>query len=444
MMIVSFAAFLAAVITCVATGANLLWALWLGIALFAAAGLRRGYTAREIAAFAWKKGKTSLVVVPVLLVIGTVTGLWRGCGTISYFLYHGLKSISPQWFILMVFLLCAVLSFALGTSFGVVGTGGVVLITMARSGAVDLALTAGAIISGAYFGDRCSPMSSCASLVATCTGTELYANVREMLRTAALPTALTAVIYALLSLRNPITLLDGAVLDALAKGFTLHWALLLPALLMLALPLAKVPVKWAMAVSSAVALVLAVALQGMSAGEALGCAIFGYKPEGALAAILSGGGMISMCKSAAIVFSTSLYAGILDGIHALSGAEAMVEKLVKKVGLFPGTAIVSVVTGCFFCNQSVIVVMGEQLMAPHYRRAGRSRTELAMDLANSGVMLAGLIPWAIACSVPLSMLGAGVEALPWCVLLYLTPLCYLFTKRFFVPGQNRAERNISL
>lgn len=440
MMVFSFAAFLAAVITCVVTGANLLWALWLGIALFAAVGLKRGYKMQEIAAFAWKKGKTSLVVVPVLLLIGTVTGLWRGCGTISYFLYHGLRSISPQWFLLMTFLLCAVLSFALGTSFGVVGTGGVVFITMARSGGVSLALTAGAIISGAYFGDRCSPMSSCASLVATCTETELYGNVKEMLRTGILPTVLTAVIYAVLSLRNPITVLDGAVLDALTDGFTLHWVLLLPALLMLALPLAKAPVKWAMAASSAVALVLAVLLQGMSAAEALHCAIFGYEPEGALAAILSGGGMVSMCKSAAIVFSTSLYAGILDGIHALSGAEALVEKLVQKVGLFPGTAIVSIVTGCFFCNQSVIVVMGEQLMAPHYRHAGHSPMELAMDLANSGVMLAGLIPWAIACSVPLSMLGVGVETLPWCLLLYLTPICYLFTRRFFVSGQNKTER----
>ena len=439
MMLFSFAAFLAAVITCVVTGWNLLWALWLGILLFALLGLRQGFAPRQIAAFAWKKGKTSLVVVPVLLLIGTVTGLWRCCGTISFFLYHGLRGISPQWFVLMAFVLSAVLSFALGTSFGVVGTGGVVLITMARSGGVDLAITAGAIISGAYFGDRCSPMSSCASLVATCTGTELYPNVREMLRTAALPTALAALFYTAASLRNPVSTMDTAVLNALTEGFTLHWALLLPAVLMLVLPLAKIPVKWAMAASSAVALVIAVLFQGMSVSQALHCAIFGYQPEGALAAILAGGGMISMVKSAAIVFSTSLYAGILDGIHALSGAETMVEKLVGKLGLFPSTAIVSIVTGCFFCNQSVIVVMGEQLMAPHYRRAGRSATELAMDMANSGVMLAGLIPWAIACSVPLSMLDVGVEALPRCVLLYLVPLCYLFTRRFFVSGQNRAD-----
>ena len=89
-----------------------------------------------------------------------------------------------------------------------------------------------------------------------------------------------------------------------------------------------------------------------------------------------------------------------------------------------------------FCNQTVIVVMGEQLLAESYRRRGASRLELAMDISNSGVVLAGLIPWSIACSIPLSMLDVGMEAMPWFVLLYLIPICYLFTKRFFRAGQN--------
>ena len=438
MMAASFAAFLAAVLFCVVTGHSLLWALWLGIALFSAVGVRRGHAPRFIAAMAWKKGRTSLIVVPVFFFIGMVTALWRSSGTIAYFLYYGLKGISPPLFLLMAFLLCALLSFALGTSFGVAGTAGVVLITMARSGGVDLALTAGAIVSGAYFGDRCSPMSSCAALVAACTGTELYSNVREMLRTAALPTVLAAAVYGVLSLRNPMDGADTAVLSALSEGFRLHWAVLLPAVLMLLLPLARVPVKWAMAASAFTALVLSVLLQGMPLPDALGCAVVGYKPEGPLGAILGGGGVVSMMKSAAIVFSTSLYAGILDGIDALSGTGKRIEGLVEKLGLFPATAIVNILTGCFFCNQSVIVVLGEQLMAPHYRRAGLSRQTLAMDIANSGVMLAGLIPWSIAISIPLSMLDVGLEAIPWCILLYLVPLCYLFTRRFFLPGQNPA------
>ena len=134
---------------------------------------------------------------------GMVTALWRSSGTISFFLYHGLRGIAPGSFLLMAFLIPAALSFALGTSYGVTGTAGVVLITLARSGGVDLAPAAGAILSGAYFGDRCSPMSSCATLVAACTGTRLYDNVREMLRTGLVPTVLTAAVFGAVSLRHP-------------------------------------------------------------------------------------------------------------------------------------------------------------------------------------------------------------------------------------------------
>lgn len=439
-MILCFALFLAAVIASLLTGHGLIPPLLFGLVLFFLLGLKRGFSARALTAMAWKKGKESLIVIPVFLIIGTVTALWRSSGTIAFFLYHGLRSITPGWFVLMAFLLSALLSIALGTSFGVTGTAGVVLITLARSGGVDLAVTAGAIVSGAYFGDRCSPMSSCASLVAACTGTELYPNVREMLRTAALPTALTTALYAFVSLRNPITTVDAEVLAALSGNFSLHVVVLLPAALMLLLPLLKVPVKRAMAVSAVIAFLLTVFLQDLPVTEAVRTAVFGYTPpQVELRHILSGGGLVSMFSSSSIVFITSLYAGILEGIDALAPAKAWVEHLSQRLGLFPTAGIVSTAIAAVFCNQSVTVLMGAQLLSDSYRRRGASGTELAMDIANSGVTIAGLLPWSIAISVPLSMLDAGNEAIPWCILLYMIPLCYLFTKRYFRAGQNPAE-----
>ena len=436
-MILCFALFLAGVVLCLLTGHQLVWALLLGLALFFLLGLRRGFLPRSLAAMAWAKGRESLIVVPVLLLIGTVTALWRSSGTIAFFLYYGLRGITPSSFILMAFLLSAALSFALGTSYGVTGTAGVVLITLARSGNVDLAITAGAILSGAYFGDRCSPMSSCATLVAACTGTELYANVREMLRTAVLPTVLTAVFFAVCSLRHPIARVDEAVLSALADGFSLHWSTLLPAALILALPLLKIPVKWAMAASAVTAFLLTVFLQHLPVWEVFRTAFLGYSPaQPALRGILSGGGLVSMAMTSAVVLLTSLYAGILDGIDALAPAEGAVERLAERAGLFPATILVSVAIVMVFCNQSVMVLMDEQLLAKSYEKSGASRQELAIDIANSGVTMAGLIPWSIAISVPLSMLGVGLEAIPWCALLYLIPLCSLFTKRYFRAGQN--------
>jgi NhaC family Na+:H+ antiporter len=437
MILFCFGLFLASVISCLLCGYSLIWALLFGFALFFGLGLKKGFPVRDLLAMAWKKGRDYLIVVPVFLIIGIVMAMWRSSGTIAFFLYHGLKGISPNWFVLMAFLLSALLSYALGTSYGVTGTCGVILITLARSGHVDLAITAGAILSGAYFGDRCSPMSSCATLVAACTGTELYANVREMLKTAALPTVLTIGVFAALSVRNPISVVDATVLGALSEHFSLHWATLLPAGIMLLLPLLKVPVKWAMAISAFCAFALTVFLQDLPFDAALRSAILGYKPvQPELQSILTGGGLISMVSTCLIVFITSLYAGILEGIDALASAHIWVERLAQKIGLFPTSIVISAVLAAVFCNQSVAVLMDEQLLSESYRKRGASRTELAIDISNSGVMIAGLIPWSIAISVPLSMLDMGNEAILWCVLLYLIPLCYLPTKRFFRPGQN--------
>lgn len=437
MTLFCFGLFLTAVIGCLVSGYSLVWALLIGLVLFFFLGLKKGFPIRSLFTMAWNKGKDALIVVPVFLIIGIVMAMWRASGTIAFFLYHGLRGISPNWFVLVAFLLSALLSYALGTSYGVTGTCGVILITLARSGNVNLAITAGAILSGAYFGDRCSPMSSCATLVAACTGTRLYSNVREMLKTAALPTILTIAVFAFLSVRNPISVVDDTILNALSEHFSLHWTTLLPAVTMLILPLMKVPVKWAMATSAVCAFILAVLLQDLSPGTALHAAVLGYRPvQPELAPILTGGGLISMVSTCIIVFITSLYAGILEGIDALAPAHEWVERLAEKIGLFPASMVVSAVLASVFCNQAVTVLMDEQLLSESYRKRGASRTELAMDISNSGVLIAGLIPWSIAISVPLSMLNVGSEAIVWCVLLYLIPLCYLPTKRFFRPGQN--------
>ena len=435
-MILCFVLFLSAVVACLAAGQNLIWALLVGLGLFFGLGLRRGYSARTLWAMAWKKGRDALIVVPVFLIIGAVTALWRSAGTIAYFLYYGLRGIPPELFVLVAFLLSAGLSFALGTSYGVCGTAGVVLMTLARSGGVDPAVAAGAVVSGAYFGDRCSPMSSCANLVAGCTGTKLYRNVREMLRTALLPTLLSVLIYWLLSLRHPVTAVDESVLLALRDGFSLAWPVLVPAAVMLVLPLLRMPVKWAMAISAAAALTVTVTLQDLPLGEALRAALLGYVPQEAeLAGILSGGGVISMATASGIVFITSLYAGILEGIDALAPVRARVEQLAERLGLFSATALVSLLIVAVFCNQSVAIIMGEQLMGESYRRRDASRQTLAIDMANSTVVLAAWIPWSIAISVPLSMLGADMRAMPYAVLVFLIPLCYLFTRRWFLAGQ---------
>ncbi|MBP2666886.1 MAG: Na+/H+ antiporter NhaC-like protein, partial [Firmicutes bacterium] len=159
--------------------------------------------------------KQSLVVIRIFVLIGAITAVWRACGTIPFIVYHGIGLMNAQYFILSAFLLSAMVSFLLGTSFGTVGTMGVVLMVLAKSGNVDVDVTAGAIIAGAYFGDRCSPMSSSATLVAALTGTQLYLNLGNMLKTSVLPFLLSCFGYVFLSLNNPLIVGNNPIVSAI-------------------------------------------------------------------------------------------------------------------------------------------------------------------------------------------------------------------------------------
>lgn len=426
-----FLLFFAMVAACLMAGWSVAWALLGGLVLFWLLGWRKGFTHRQLWAMAWSKCKKSLIVVRIIVLIGVITGVWRCSGTIACCIVWGVGLVTPRLFLLTAFLLCAAFSYVLGTSYGVSSTLGVILMALARSGGVDTAAAAGVILSGVYFGDRCSPASSAASLVAAVTDTDLYGNVRQMLRTGLLPTLLTIALYLPLSLRHPLSALDGEVLAALEERFVLSWWTLVPAVIMFLLPLFKVPIHWTIAASTAAAAILAVGMQGFSAGEVLAAAWSGYHPRSeTLAAVLSGGGVTSMTSSYVIVALTGLYAGILEGTGTLEPLSGRAEALAGKIGRFPAMIAVSVLCAAVLCNQAVTSMMGVQLLGGAYTDRG----ELAMDIENSGILIAGLIPWSIACSVPLSMLGAGNSAILYAFLLWLIPLCYLGTKRWFYPA----------
>lgn len=431
MLAVCFVLFFVMVAVCLAMGWSVAWALFGGLVLFWVLGRRQGFTHRQLWNMAWAKCKKSLIVVEVILLIGAITGLWRLSGTIAYCIIRGVELVTPGLFLAAAFLLCAALSYVLGTSYGVSSTMGVILMALARSGGVSPTVTAGVILSGVYFGDRCSPASSAASLVAAVTDTDLYRNVRQMLRTGLLPTLLTLAAYVLLSFRHPITGVDASVLSALTDSFAVSWTALLPAAVMFLLPLFKAPIMAAMGASIAAAAVLAVAVQGFTLPEVLAAAWSGYHPEDPLlASVLEGGGITSMAVSYVIVVLTGLYSGILDGTGDLEPMSRRAEELAGRIGRFPAMIVVSILCACILCNQAVTSMLSEQLL----RRCYEDREELAMDIENSGILIAGLVPWSIACSIPLAMLGADNGAILYALLLWLIPVCYLFTKRFFYPG----------
>ena len=183
--------FLGGLAVCVLTGASVLWALLLGLACFAGYALRQGHAPRDVALMLWSGVRSVRNILIIFGLIGMLTAVWRASGTLPFIIHHTLQWVDPAYFILWVFLLCCLLSLLLGTAFGSVSTLGVIFMMLARSAGLDELATAGAIMSGIYVGDRCSPVSSSAALVCALTNTNIYANMRRMWTTSALPFALT-------------------------------------------------------------------------------------------------------------------------------------------------------------------------------------------------------------------------------------------------------------
>ena len=256
-----------------------------------------------------------------------------------------------------------------------------------------------------------------------------------MHRTALLPYMICLVFYAFLSLRNPLMGADETLLTALANSFDLSLWTVLPAVIMLILPLLRVPIWVAMSVSGVTAFAVSVLAQGAGILETLRVCVFGYAPDGVLADVLTGGGFVSMLTVFLMLPLASMMSGILEGTGALDGAQEKLAAVSARLGLLPTTALLSILCSMVLCNQTIVVIMLQQLLGKVYAQRGASKEEFAMDIANTGVTLAGLVPWCIACAVPLSMLGVGVGALPYAALLYTIPVSYLFTKnKFFLKG----------
>ena len=436
-LLLTAAVFLGTLVFCLLRGADLFWALALTFLALFFCGLHRGKSVKELRNMIRRELPGVFIVVRILCYVGVLTGLWRSCGTIGFFIWYGMRVIPPQLFLLLAFLLTALLSYAIGTSFGVTSTAGVMLIALARAGGVSVALTAGVVLSGVYFGDRGAPTSSCAAMNAAITKTDHYGNVRRMLKSAALPMLLTLIVYTVLSLRNPITHADAALLTALEENFRISWLLVIPAVIMLVLPLFKIPIRLCMGASALAAFALAVFLQKMSVPAALLTALRGYAPGGALEAVLSGGGLLSMVSTMLLILFAGGCTGIIDGLALFTPAQRGLARLSRRIGRFPALCAASLGASMLFCNQTIALVFCKELMEKTYLDAGATREELALDLSCSVVTVAGLVPWCIACSVPLSMLDAGVSAIPCACYLYLVPICYFFTKRWFFPAKTK-------
>ncbi len=411
--------FILALAVCLFTGATILYALAVGYLLFFLYGLRKGHSAGAVFSMSLAGIKTVKNVLMIFGLIGLITALWRASGTIPVIVCYASRLIVPSAFLVITFLLNSLLSVLTGTSFGTAATMGVICMSMGNAMRMNPMLVGGAILSGAFWGDRCSPVSSSANLVCDLTGTDIFENIHGMLRTSWVPTVLSCLLYYVLgcSAGQEIQLLD--VEGLFAESFRLHWIAVLPAAVILVLSAMRVPVKRTLLASILLALIFSITLQGMEVSRLLSVMVFGYKTSnGKLSAMVNGGGLISMVRPAAIVMLSSSYAGIFEETGLLNPIRQRIETLSLRLTSFGSTLLVSMLTSMVACNQTLSVMLTSQLCRGTQPDAKR----FAIDLENTAIVVAPLVPWSIAGAVPLAAVGAPSAGILAACYLYLVPL----------------------
>ena len=426
MEVLTIGIFCALLIICIITGKSILYALLAGLIIFSLYGKKQGYSWRQISRMALQGVWKVKNILLTFILIGMLTALWRQAGTIPAIICYTVHLIKPSTFLLMTFLLNCLISVLTGTALGTAATIGVVCATMASALGIPSWMTGGAILSGVYFGDRCSPVSTSALLVAELTETGIYTNIKNMIKSALAPFTITCILYLTVSIQLHGKTEMPDLGHAFGSEFRLSWIALLPAAVILLLSVMQAGVKIAMIASIVTAIPVCIGLQNMAFTELPELLLNGFhSTDVTVAAMLNGGGITSMLKVGAIVCISSSYSGIFQATGILNGFQKMVCLLANRTKPYFAVLVTSILTSVMACNQTLAIMLTGQLCS----RTEPDKLRFANNLEDSAVIIAPLVPWSIACAVPLTAAGAPGYSVLFAVFLYLLPLCDLVLKK---------------
>ncbi len=382
-------------------------------------------------------GEKLAAVLPMLLIllsIGMLIGTWMFSGTIPLMIYYGLKLISPRHLVLTAFLVTSIMSLCTGTSWGSAGTIGVALMGMAHAVDAPLAATAGAVISGAYFGDKMSPLSDTTNISAIGANADLYDHVRHMLYTAVPSFILALIAYSFAGtlFRGDASVLpERAVqlLGEIAAVYRLNWLALLPPVIVVAGILRKYPAVLVMLASCAVAMALGMTVQGFSLTAAFGAAVNGFDAamlSGAgtvsetFARLLNRGGLVSMLGNFLMIIAAFALAGAMETSGALDKIiRTMLQRARSTFGLIAATMGAGLVMIGVTSHGGVTALIVGGLFQKAYRERGFAPENLSRSLEDSVTITEPLMPWTVSALFMASTVGVPtLDYLPWATFCY--------------------------
>ncbi|MDU5803237.1 MAG: Na+/H+ antiporter NhaC family protein [Fusobacterium periodonticum] len=416
--IVAILLFSLSLIFCLLLKYSVIYALIVGYIIFVTYGLIKGHDIKVLIKKSFEGVLTVKNILLVFILIGMITALWRASGTIAFIVYMGSKLISPSIVILLTFLLCSILSLLIGTSLGTAATMGVICVSIGKAMGINPYYLGGAVLSGIYFGDRCSPMSTSALLITELTKTNLYTNVKLMLKTSIIPFITSCLFYLFLGLKSSTSPVGIDATNIFKENYNLNIVVIVPAILIIILSLFKVNVKKTMLVSIVISFIIAVFFQKESIVSLINYCVYGFHHSNEkLNSMMKGGGILSMLNVGLIVAISSSYSGIFKETKMLVLMKKYLKEFSEKTSNYFVIFLSSIISGAIACNQSLGIILTYELCEEL-----EDKQNMAIILENTIVLLAGLIPWNIAMAVPLKTVDIGLMSGLFAFYLYFLPL----------------------
>ena len=403
----------------------------IGVLVAALMGMRAGYAWKEIEGGMLDGIANSLQAIVILAIIGILIGVWILSGVVPTLLYYGLKILHPKIFLPAAVIICSITSLATGTSWGTTGTIGIALIGIGAGLGFPLQVVAGAVLSGAYFGDKMSPLSDTTNLAPAMVGTDLYTHIKHMAYTTGLSYGLTLVIETVLSFIYGGGQADTESLNQILNGldaqFSINPLMLLPAVVIMVLAYKKIPAIPGITMGILAAAVLGVIFQGNNFGDILSASFAGYSSNTGVEAVdnlLSKGGFESMLYTISIVLCAMMFGGIMERTNQLRVVVNAILKKAQSTGsLITAAVLTAIAANLILCDQYMSIVMTGKMYAQSFQDRGLHPKNLSRVVEDSATVTANLVPWNTGGAYQTATLGVPTIAyLPWNFFCWISPI----------------------
>lgn len=411
--------------------AILLFLCWMIMWPFAA---HLGYSFSEMEGFAYEMAQKCIAPAAIILAVGMMIASFMAAGTVPTILVAGLKLITPKFFLALTFVMCCIMSVIMGTSWGTLGTVGIAMMGVGAGLGVNPAITAGAVVSGAWFGDKMSPMSDSTIMCSTITETYIMDHIKAMMQTTIPAAVVSLVIYLVIGIGISGDSYDVSTVDSIMNGlkgmFHINLIPVIPIVVVIVMILMKKGTIVSMMSGTVVAILIAVFYQGYSVAD-MGTFLYsGFTCETKneiLISLLNRGGMTSMLSLLAVFVGGLGLGGILDKTGMLEPIfHYITEKYKSPRGIMLMAWCATLLCILVIADNNFAFVMVATLFGSAFQKYNLKSQNLSRILEDVGTLGSALVPWNVGAQFAAGVLGVSTLAyMPYAFLNWMTPILSL-------------------